>query len=66
MARIILDTNNVNNVNPEEVKKIEAIEKPAEVNVQENEKPAADPYAGMFASWDLLPPQVGIRRIRRK
>ena len=66
MARIILDTTNVNNVNPEEVKKVETVNKPEEVNVQEPEKAAADPYAGMFASWDLVPPQVGIRRIRRK
>lgn len=24
-----------------------------------------DPYAHMFAEWDLVPPQVVIRRIRR-
>lgn len=24
-----------------------------------------DPYAHMFADWDLLPPQMVIRRIRR-
>ncbi len=26
----------------------------------------SDPYAHMFAEWDLVPPQVVIRRIRRK
>lgn len=25
-----------------------------------------DPYAHMFAEWDLVPPQMVIRRIRRK
>lgn len=25
-----------------------------------------DPYAHMFAEWDLVPPQVIIRRIHRK
>lgn len=26
----------------------------------------SDPYAHMFAEWDLVPPQMVIRRIRRK
>ena len=26
----------------------------------------SDPYAHMFAEWDLVPPQVAIRRVRRK
>lgn len=34
------------------------------VEEKETEK-AADPYAHMFAEWDLVPPQMVIRRVRR-
>lgn len=30
------------------------------------EQEKSDPYAHMFAEWDLVPPQVVIRRIHRK
>lgn len=30
-----------------------------------NTEKTVDPYAHMFADWDLLPPQMVIRRIRR-
>ncbi len=32
---------------------------------QERKTAEADPYAHMFADWDLVPPQLLIRRIRR-
>ncbi len=30
------------------------------------EQEKSDPYAHVFAEWDLVPPQVVIRRIHRK
>lgn len=37
-----------------------------EVRGTPSDQGQSDPYAHMFAKWDLVPPQVVIRRIRRK
>lgn len=37
-----------------------------EVKSTPSDQGKSDPYAHMFAEWDLVPPQVVIRRIRRK
>lgn len=44
-----------------------AEKKPTNANAQPSvESEKSDAYAHMFAEWDLVPPQVAIRRVRRK
>lgn len=50
-----------NTQNTEE--KVSAVDK---VKAAPADQEKRDPYAHMFAEWDLVPPQMVIRRIRRK
>ena len=61
MPRVIIDGNN----EQKNDQKVEEVKNPVVAQVQEQQA-EIDPYAHMFAEWDLVPPQLVIRRIHRK
>lgn len=48
-----------------EQKKVEEKKVQAQAPEKNDTEKTVDPYAHMFADWDLVPPQMVIRRIRR-
>jgi len=48
---------------PAFVQRAAAPQAPAYQPAPQPEEP--NPYAGMFASWDLLPPMMVVRRVKR-
>lgn len=48
-----------------EQQKVEEMNVKVQVAEDEKAEKVADPYAHMFAEWDLVPPQMVIRRIHR-
>ena len=48
-----------------EQQKVEEKNVKAQVAEEKKTEKVVDPYAHMFAEWDLVPPQMVIRRIRR-
>lgn len=49
----------------DETLKVEETAKPVQPEEEKKAEAPEDPYAHMFADWDLVPPQMVIRRVRR-
>ncbi len=67
MERHVIGSTSSNNEEKIGLAADNTVKKPADANSQPSvTSEKSDPYAHMFAEWDLVPPQIAIRRVRRK